>query len=74
MVGSETLMIPTGLSQPSETRGNTQPDQSAVSWAVSSLQEGDEQAEELLTLWQSLDAAGRADLLIAARGIAGGHP
>lgn len=40
-----------------------------VSVAVSSVQ-GDDQIAELLTLWESLNQTGRADLLAIARGLA----
>ncbi|WP_345323131.1 hypothetical protein [Novipirellula rosea] len=65
------LARPVGVEQSPQTRGNTQTDDSAVSPAVSSVHGGDERAEKLMRLWESLDDAGKDGLLTLAKGLAG---
>jgi len=64
-------MTPTGCEQSQETLGKTGLNDSVPPLVPPSQAIDDFGAEELLTIWSRLDAAGREDLMAVARGLAG---
>lgn len=62
---------PAGFEQPSETRKKSSPGRLVPPPVPPSLAILDPEAEELLAIWAGMDDRARADLLAAARGLAG---
>lgn len=64
------IMPPLGSEQTPKTRGSSPVAAVAVPLAVPSVQVDDKQTAELLSRWENLDAAARADVLAVVRGLA----